>query len=62
MLERVELTALSKNPRAQKIYERLGFVVEGRKRGPIISDGRYEDEILMARLRPDGVIAPAKRA
>ncbi len=57
MLERVELSVLATNPRAQKLYERLGFAAEGRKVGSVASGGRYVDEILMARLRPGGQIA-----
>ncbi|MDA8346052.1 MAG: GNAT family protein [Thermaerobacter sp.] len=48
MLERLELTVLATNPRAQALYERLGFVVEGRKRGSVISAGRHVDEVMMA--------------
>jgi putative acetyltransferase len=57
MLERVELTVFATNPRAQRLYESLGFQVEGRRRGSAVSEGRYVDEILMARLRPGGQIA-----
>jgi putative acetyltransferase len=56
MLERVELTVLATNPGAQRLYERLGFEVEGRKRGSLISAGAYVDELLMARLRPGGQV------
>jgi RimJ/RimL family protein N-acetyltransferase len=54
LLERLELTVLATNPGAQRLYERMGFVVEGRKRGSVLSDGAYVDEILMARYRPGG--------
>ncbi|GMA58093.1 putative acetyltransferase [Alicyclobacillus sacchari] len=56
MLERVELGVLATNPRAQKLYESHGFVVEGRKAGSIRSAGHYVDEIIMARLRPNGLV------
>ncbi|KEO82904.1 GNAT family N-acetyltransferase [Tumebacillus flagellatus] len=56
-LERLELGVLSHNPRAQQLYERVGFVVEGRKVGANFSQGRFVDEILMARLRPGGELA-----
>lgn len=62
MLERLELTVLGTNPRAQALYERMGFVAEGRKRGSVISAGRYVDEIAMARLRPGGLLAQAQQA
>ena len=60
MLERVELSVLETNPRAQRLYERLGFQVEGRKLGSVVSQGAYVDEILMARLRPGGLLAGRK--
>jgi putative acetyltransferase len=62
MLERLQLAVLASNPRAQALYERLGFQVEGRKRGGTVSEGRYVDEVLMARLRPGGAIAQTERA
>ncbi len=55
MLERLQLSALATDPRALSLYERLGFAVEGRRRGGV-SAGRYVDEILMARLHPGGAI------
>lgn len=57
MLERVELSVLATNPRAQRLYARLGFELEGTKRGSVVSHGQYVDEILMARLRPGGLLA-----
>ncbi|UNO50520.1 MULTISPECIES: GNAT family N-acetyltransferase [Alicyclobacillus] len=56
MLERVELGVLATNPRAQALYERHGFVVEGKKRGAIRSAGEYVDEVVMSRLRPNGLL------
>lgn len=53
MLERVELSVLATNPRAQAMYERFGFVVEGRKIKAVRSEGHYVDEILMSRFRPN---------
>lgn len=51
MLRRVELTVLVDNDRAKKLYERLGFQVEGRRKMSIISEGELKDEWLMARYR-----------
>ncbi len=51
LLRRVELTVLVKNERARQLYERLGFVVEGRRRYSVIAEGEIEDEWLMARYR-----------
>lgn len=56
MLERVELGVLITNPRAQALYERHGFVVEGKRIGSIRSVGQYVDEIIMARFRPGGLL------
>lgn len=54
MLLRVELTVLEGNDHAKKLYERLGFEVEGIQRMSVVRDGRYVDEIAMARIRvPD---------
>jgi RimJ/RimL family protein N-acetyltransferase len=50
-LERVELEVLETNPRAQALYERLGFLVEGKKLGAFRSSGKYVDVIFMARIR-----------
>lgn len=57
MLERVELGVLVTNPRAQALYERFGFVVEGKKVGAIKSAGQFVDEIFMSRLRPNGLLS-----
>ncbi len=51
LLHRVELTVLVENERARRLYERLGFVVEGQCKMSIISQGGMKDEWLMARYR-----------
>jgi putative acetyltransferase len=51
LLRRVELTVLVENERAKCLYERLGFVVEGRRKMSVISQGEIKDEWLMARYR-----------
>ncbi|MEH7401961.1 GNAT family N-acetyltransferase [Gottfriedia acidiceleris] len=56
MLERVELGVLETNPKAQALYEKFGFKVEGVKKGNIKANGRFVDEIMMCRFRPDGII------
>ena len=50
-LVRVELDVDSTNERAVKLYESLGFVVEGRQAKSYFTAGRYADAILMARVR-----------
>lgn len=51
LLRRVELTVLVENEGAKRLYERLGFVVEGRRRMSVIAQGELKDEWLMARCR-----------
>jgi putative acetyltransferase len=51
LLRRVELTVLTENEGAKRLYERFGFVVEGRRKMSIISQGELKDEWLMARYR-----------
>lgn len=50
--ERVELTVLTGNARAIRLYEKLGFAREGVLRYDIRRDGGYADSLVMARLRP----------
>ena len=53
-LRRLELEVLSNNPRARRLYERKGFVIEGCRRGAVEVDGSFVDSLLMARcLVPD---------
>lgn len=52
-LERIELEVFMGNGTAQRLYRRLGFVVEGVKRKARKIDGHYDDHILMARM-PSG--------
>ncbi|GCE24078.1 GNAT family N-acetyltransferase [Dictyobacter kobayashii] len=51
MLKRVELSVLTENEGAKRLYERVGFVVEGCRKMAIISQGELKDEWLMARYR-----------
>jgi RimJ/RimL family protein N-acetyltransferase len=51
LLRRVELTVLTENDGAKRLYERLGFVVEGCRKMSVISQGELKDEWLMARYR-----------
>jgi len=49
-LERVGLSVLSGNTRARGLYEKLGFVEEGRRVKALkLAPGRYADEVLMSR-------------
>jgi RimJ/RimL family protein N-acetyltransferase len=56
MLERIELTVLTTNPRAKALYERFGFTEEGRKKGSLKANGTFVDEIMMSRLHPKGLL------
>lgn len=49
-IEKVDLRVLSDNERAIRLYRKHGFVVEGRLARAIrYEDGRYVDDVLMAR-------------
>ena len=51
MLKRVELCVFTENERAVKLYQRLGFVIEGTKKFAAARHGIYADEYMMARYR-----------
>ncbi len=50
-LVRVELEVLPDNARAIKLYERLGFAHEGRKRKALFRGGEHVDLLVMGRVR-----------
>jgi ribosomal protein S18 acetylase RimI-like enzyme len=52
-LHRVSLEVYSFNPRAQHVYSKCGFVVEGRQRDALCWDGRWYDAIVMGILETD---------
>jgi len=49
-LHRLELTVMAHNRRALALYERMGFVVEGRRREGLLVNGDFIDELYMAKL------------
>ncbi|MBV8680879.1 MAG: GNAT family N-acetyltransferase [Aquitalea sp.] len=51
-LHRVELTVFTDNAAALALYRKFGFEQEARLRAYALRDGRYEDVLKMARLRP----------
>jgi diamine N-acetyltransferase len=57
-LERVHLEVLSHNQAAIRLYERIGFQVEGVRRRAVFKQGRRHDLVLMALLR-DEYVRPA---
>ncbi|WP_454048395.1 GNAT family N-acetyltransferase [Cellulomonas sp. Marseille-Q8402] len=52
-LHRVSLDVFAFNPRAQRSYEKAGFVVEGRQRDTLLWDGEWTDSVLMGVLATD---------
>ena len=51
-LRRVELGVLTGNDAARRLYEKHGFEPEGVWRQSVAGEGRLQDELRMARLRP----------
>ncbi|HEX6520932.1 MAG TPA: GNAT family N-acetyltransferase [Streptosporangiaceae bacterium] len=51
-LHRLELTVMAHNYRAIALYQRMGFVVEGRRSECLFVDGQFVDELYMAMLLP----------
>lgn len=49
-LHRVYLYTLATNRRAQRVFAKCGFRIEGRQRDDVFQDGRYHDSIRMAIL------------
>lgn len=52
-LNRVELTVLENNNRAKHLYEKNGFIYEGRKRKAKFKGGRFVDMLMYAIIRDD---------
>lgn len=51
MIKRIELDVFADNERAIHLYEKMGFVIEGKKTKSSIKNGEYADEYFMARVR-----------
>jgi RimJ/RimL family protein N-acetyltransferase len=49
-IHRLELTVMAHNQRAFDLYQRMGYVTEGRRRECLRVDGRLADELYMAKL------------
>ncbi len=49
-LHRLELTVMEHNTRARRLYASLGYVEEGVNRDSLRVDGRFVNEIMMAKL------------
>ena len=52
-VHRVSLGVYAFNPRAQHVYEKVGFVLEGRERDALRYGGQRVDQLLMSVLRPE---------
>jgi RimJ/RimL family protein N-acetyltransferase len=52
-LRRIELDVFASNQTALRLYERAGFVIEGRKRQARILDGSEEDIVIMGLLHEE---------
>ena len=50
VLKRIELNVFTENQPAIHLYEKYGFVVEGRRRKAIYRDGKIQDNFIMALL------------
>lgn len=59
-LHRIQLEVYASNQRARKVYERVGFQVEGVRRQAIYKYGAYDDIVMMGLL--EGELTPAERA
>lgn len=49
-IKRIELSAFERNTVAIHLYEKFGFVIEGRRRKAGFRDGQYLDGVIMALL------------
>jgi len=52
-LHRLELQVYAHNPRARRVYEKCGFLLEGRRRDALLWDGARYDVLDMAILATD---------
>ncbi len=50
-VHRLALEVFDLNPRARRVYEKCGFVVEGRLRDALVWEGQRHDALIMALLR-----------
>lgn len=50
-LHRIELLVLADNDRAKHLYEKQGFVCEGRKRKAVFKNGKFVDYLMYAILK-----------
>ena len=49
-LRRLELFVLGDNQKAIDLYKKFGFKVEGKQKYSALKNGKYTDELMMARI------------
>lgn len=49
-ITRLELTVMTHNERAVRLYKKMGFKIEGLKEKSLIVDGKYVDEYYMGKI------------
>ena len=54
-VEMVQLTVVSENVAARRLYGAMGFVEYGYEKRALKQDGRYYDEVLMAKFLDEGL-------
>ena len=54
-VEMVQLTVVSENEAARRLYEAMGFVEYGYEKRALKHDGRYYDEVLMVKFLDEGL-------
>ena len=54
-VEMVQLTVVSENETARRLYSAVGFVEYGYERRALKQDGRYYDEVLMVKFLDEGL-------
>ena len=52
-LNRIHLKVYSTNPRARRVYEKAGFILEGTMRQAVYRQGKYADIQIMSTLRSE---------
>ena len=51
----VQLTVVSENEAARRLYRAMGFVEYGYEKRALKQDGRYYDEVLMVKFLDEGL-------
>ena len=54
MVRRIELDVVADNEKAIHLYQKMGFVIEGKRVQAFIKNGQYVDEYFMARINEQG--------